>query len=47
MFFWLAGVGGDGRRRAVNEGGGDVQRTTANDSEDVGEHQDGRRAGGC
>ena len=28
VFFWLAGVGGDGRRRAANDGGGDVQRTT-------------------
>ena len=28
LFFWLAGVGGDGRRRAGNNGGGDVQGTT-------------------
>ena len=27
VFFWLAGVGGDGQQRAVNNGGGDVQRT--------------------
>ena len=40
MFFWLAGVGGDGRRRAVNDGGGDVQR---NDARDFGERRDGRR----
>ena len=36
MFFWLAGVGGDGRRRAVNDGGGDVQRTTPETSGSVG-----------
>jgi hypothetical protein len=30
VFFWLTGVGGDGRRHhASNDGGGDVQRTTA------------------
>jgi hypothetical protein len=36
VFFWLAGVGGDGRRRAVNDGGGDVQRTTPETSGSVG-----------
>jgi hypothetical protein len=29
VFFWLTGVGGDGRRHASNDGGGDVQQTTA------------------
>ncbi len=43
MFFWLTGVGGDGRRRAANDGGGNVQRTTPGMSGSIGEHRDGRR----
>ncbi len=41
VFFWLAGVGGDGC--AANDGGGDVQRTTPGTSRSVGERRDGRR----
>ena len=54
VFFWLAGVGGDGRLCAANDRGGDVQqmteegtcserRTTPGNSGSVGEHCDGRR----
>jgi len=43
VFFWLAGVGGDGRRRAANDGGGDMQRTMSGTSGSIGEHRDGRR----
>jgi hypothetical protein len=39
----VGGDGGDGRRRAANDGGGDVQRTTPGTSGSVGEHRDGRR----
>ena len=43
VFFWLAGVGGDGRRRAANDGGGNVQRTMPGTSGSIGEHRDGWR----
>ena len=45
VFFWLTGVGGGGRRRAVNDGGGDVQRTMPGTSGRVGErcNDSGRR----
>ena len=34
---------GDGRQRAVNDGGGDMQRTMPGTSGSIGEHQDGRQ----
>ena len=37
VFFWLAGVGGDGQQCAANDGGGEVQRTTPGS---VGERRD-------
>ena len=43
VFFWLAGVRGDGQRRAANVGGGDVQQTTPGTLGSVGERRDGRR----
>ena len=33
-------MGDDGRRRAVNDGGGNVQQTMVGTSGSVGEHQD-------
>jgi hypothetical protein len=43
MFFWLAGVGGEGQQRAANDGGGNVQQMTPRTSGSIGERQDGQR----
>jgi hypothetical protein len=42
VFFWLAGVGCDGRLRVANDRGGDVQRMTPETTGSFGEHRDGR-----
>jgi len=46
VFFRLVGVGGEGRRHAVNDGGGDVQQTTPGTSGSVGELE-GTAGGDC